>query len=204
MALSGYVNEHRDDLDPWRLTVLIGLALVPLGLVQLQPDLGTNMVLLVIVVGLLTIAGVKGRYLVILGLLGFTAIYAIVNLGVLKQYQLDRLTLPATTTATTDARRTTRTSRRRPSATVGSPARACSTARRPGSAFVPEQHTDFIFTVVGEELGFVGGATLLALFAIVVWRTWRTARLSPATSSARSSASACSRCSRSRSSRTSA
>ena len=43
--------------------------------------------------------------------------------------------------------------------------------------FVPEQHTDFIFTAVGEELGFVGAATLLALFAVVVWRTWRTARL---------------------------
>ena len=43
---------------------------------------------------------------------------------------------------------------------------------------MPEQHTDFIFTVVGEELGFVGGITLLALFAIVVWRTWRTATLS--------------------------
>jgi rod shape determining protein RodA len=43
---------------------------------------------------------------------------------------------------------------------------------------VPEQHTDFIFTVVGEELGFLGGATLLALFGIIVWRTWRTAQLS--------------------------
>ena len=42
---------------------------------------------------------------------------------------------------------------------------------------MPEQHTDFIFTAVGEELGFVGAATLLGLFAIVMWRTWRTARL---------------------------
>jgi rod shape determining protein RodA len=42
---------------------------------------------------------------------------------------------------------------------------------------VPEQHTDFIFTSVAEELGFVGAAVLLALFAIVMWRTWRTARL---------------------------
>jgi rod shape determining protein RodA len=42
---------------------------------------------------------------------------------------------------------------------------------------VPEQHTDFIFTAVGEELGFVGGATLLALFSIIAWRIWRTAQL---------------------------
>jgi rod shape determining protein RodA len=43
---------------------------------------------------------------------------------------------------------------------------------------VPEQQTDFIFTSVGEELGFLGAVVLLALFAIVMWRTWRTARLS--------------------------
>ena len=45
-------------------------------------------------------------------------------------------------------------------------------------SYVPAQHTDFIFTVVGEELGFIGGALLLALFALLVWRTWRTALLS--------------------------
>jgi rod shape determining protein RodA len=41
--------------------------------------------------------------------------------------------------------------------------------------FVPEQHTDFIFTVVGEELGFAGGAVLLALFAMLLWRALRIA-----------------------------
>jgi rod shape determining protein RodA len=44
-------------------------------------------------------------------------------------------------------------------------------------AYVPEQNTDFIFTVVGEELGLVGSALVLALFAAVVWRTWRSAAL---------------------------
>jgi rod shape determining protein RodA len=43
---------------------------------------------------------------------------------------------------------------------------------------VPEQHTDFVFTVVGEEFGFVGAALLLTLFALLVWRTWRAAALS--------------------------
>jgi len=44
-------------------------------------------------------------------------------------------------------------------------------------SYVPEQETDFIFTVVGEELGFLGAATLLLMYAIVVWRTWRSAQL---------------------------
>jgi rod shape determining protein RodA len=44
-------------------------------------------------------------------------------------------------------------------------------------AYVPEQHTDFVFTVVGEELGLLGGATVLALFALLAWRIWRAAWL---------------------------
>ena len=50
--------------------------------------------------------------------------------------------------------------------------------RQTNLAYVPEQHTDFIFTVVGEELGFLGGATLIGLYGLLVWRVWRTARLS--------------------------
>jgi rod shape determining protein RodA len=43
--------------------------------------------------------------------------------------------------------------------------------------FVPEQHTDFIFTAVGEELGFVGAATVLGLLALMCVRIWRTAQI---------------------------
>ena len=44
--------------------------------------------------------------------------------------------------------------------------------------FVPEQHTDFIFTVVGEELGFIGGVVVLLLFGVVLWRAYRIALVS--------------------------
>jgi rod shape determining protein RodA len=175
VALCGYVNEHRNELDPWRLTVLIGLALIPLGLVQLQPDLGTNMVLLVIVVGLLAIAGVRGRYLLILGLLGLTAIYVVFNIGVLKQYQLDRLNF-----INPDTKQGTAYNQDQSKTTIGSgglTGAGLFNGPQTRLGFVPEQHTDFIFTAVGEELGFVGGALLLALFGIVMWRTWRTAQI---------------------------
>jgi rod shape determining protein RodA len=176
VALCGYVNEHRNELDPWRLTVLIGLALIPLGLVQLQPDLGTNMVLLVIVVALLAIAGVKGRYLLILALLGLTAVYVVFNIGVIKQYQLDRLNFINPDTHKQGSAYNQDQSK----ATIGSGhwwGAGLFNGPQTRLGFVPEQHTDFIFTAVGEELGFVGGALLLALFAIVMWRTWRTAQI---------------------------
>ena len=56
------------------------------------------------------------------------------------------------------------------------PARGCSTARRPTGKFVPEQQTDFVFTVAGEELGFVGAGLLILLLGVVLWRGLRIAR----------------------------
>ena len=177
VALAGYVNEHRgDDIDPWRLTVIIGLALVPLGLVALQPDLGTNMVLLVIVVGLLAVAGVRGRYLLILTLLGITMVYAVINVGILKQYQLDRLGIGSGANNTSGAGYNQNQS----VTTIGSgglSGAGITNGPQTRLGYVPEQQTDFIFTAVGEETGFVGGSLLLSLFAIVLWRIWRTARL---------------------------
>jgi rod shape determining protein RodA len=175
VALCGYVNEHRNELDPWRLTVLIGLALIPLGLVQLQPDLGTNMVLAVIVVALLAIAGVQRRYLLVLVLLGLTGVYVVFNIGVLKQYQLDRLNF-----ISPDTRQASAYNQNQSKTTIGSgglTGAGLFNGPQTRLGFVPEQHTDFIFTAVGEELGFVGGSLLLALFAIVMWRTWRTAQI---------------------------
>ena len=93
VALAGYCNQYRGELDAWRLTMIIVLASVPIGLVLLQPDLGTVMVLAVIVVAMLAMAGVSGKQLVVLGLLAITGVYAVVGLGLLKQYQIDRLTV---------------------------------------------------------------------------------------------------------------
>ncbi len=91
--LAGYCNHYRGEIDAWRLTVIIGLVSVPIGLVLLQPDLGTVMVLAVIIVAILAVAGVSGKQLIVLGLLAITGVYAVVGLGLLKQYQIDRLTV---------------------------------------------------------------------------------------------------------------
>jgi rod shape determining protein RodA len=178
VALCGYVNEHRGDIDPWRITVILGLALIPLGLVQLQPDLGTNLVFAAIVLGLLAVAGVKGRYLIVIALLAATGIYAIVSLGVLKQYQIDRLTSVINPDTETQTSAYNQDQSKKTIGSGGLFGAGLFQGKQTGLGYVPEQHTDFIFTAVGEELGFVGAAALLALFAIVMWRTWRTARLS--------------------------
>ena len=178
VALAGYCNQYRGELDAWRLTMIIALACVPIGLVLLQPDLGTVMVLAVIIVALLAVAGVTGKQMIILGLLAITGVYAVVGLGLMKQYQIDRLTVFIDPESGTS--QGTAYNQEQSKQTIAN-GRITVEGLEQGSqtqgGFVPEQHTDFIFTSVAEELGFVGSAVLLALFAIVMWRTWRTARL---------------------------
>jgi rod shape determining protein RodA len=178
VALAGYVNEYRHDIDPWRLVVIVGLSLVPIALVQLQGDLGTNIVLIFAVIGLLAVAGVPGRWLAILTGLGLTLIFAVISLGILQQYQVDRLT----TVFSSGGKNQTATSynQNQSVATIstgGFNGLGLFNGPQTKLGFVPEQQTDFIFTAVGEELGFVGGTLLLALFGLVIWRTWRTARI---------------------------
>src|SRR5262249_13349945 len=92
VALAGYANAHRGEMDPWRLTVTIGLSIVPIGLVMLQPDFGTAIVLGLIVITLLAVAGASVKHLLVLALLAVSFVVAVVNVGVLRQYQIDRLT----------------------------------------------------------------------------------------------------------------
>jgi len=178
VALAAFCHQYRGEIDAWRLSQVVALAAVPIGLVLLQPDLGTVMVFALIIVALLAMAGATGKQLIVLALLAITGVYAIVNLGVLKQYQLERLTTFVDPESG---------SKQGSAYNQAQSEQAIAHGRITGQGFVngsqtqgnfvPEQHTDFIFTAVGEELGFGGGALLLALFAIVMWRTWRTARL---------------------------
>jgi rod shape determining protein RodA len=181
LMLAAYCYLHRNDFGFGRVVVAVFICGLPLALVMLQPDLGTALVLGAISFAMLTIGGVKGRYLAVLALIVITGAIGAVNLGVLKEYQVDRLT--SFLDQDGDARDTRGTTFNLDQSKIaiangGLTGEGLGEGTQTNGRFVPEQHTDFIFTAVGEELGFVGAATLLALFAVVVWRTWRTARLS--------------------------
>ena len=153
---------------------------MPIGLVLLQPDLGTVLVLAVIIVAILAVGGRQRRQLLVLALLAATGVYAVVDLGFLKQYQLDRLTSFLDPESGADAQGTAYNQEQSKQAIANGRfgGEGLGEGSQTQGGFVPEQHTDFIFTAVGEELGFLGAVVLLGLFAIVMWRTWRTARLS--------------------------
>jgi rod shape determining protein RodA len=183
LALAAYCAQHRGRLDAWRLGVACGIAGLPIVLVLLQPDLGTALVLGVTTLAILLVAGIRAQHLAILLLVGLTLVGTAIATGKLEQYQVDRLTgfISASDTDLTSPSRELYNLNQSKIAIArgGVRGRGLFNGTQTQLGFVPEQHTDFIFTAVGEELGFAGGALVLGLLALVVYRIWRAALYAP-------------------------
>ncbi|MDQ3978335.1 MAG: rod shape-determining protein RodA [Actinomycetota bacterium] len=177
VVLAAYLAMHRGNLDTPQIVTVLGLAAAPMLLIYLQPDLGSAMVFVAVLMGLLLVAGAKPRHIAALTALGVLGIVTVFQLGILKEYQLDRLA--AFLDPAGDTQRSAYNLRQSQIAIAagGLTGKGVFQGTQTNLSFVPEQHTDFIFTAVGEELGFLGAATLLALFGLVMWRTWRAAAL---------------------------
>ena len=166
------------DVDLRRLGVLLALGGVPLALIMVQPDPGTALVLVAITMGVLLVAGVRAKHIAALTLFGLVALIGVLNSSVLEDYQRDRLTVFINPNAGLKAEAYNLNQSKIAIGSGGVLGKGIFEGTQTQLNIVPEQHTDFIFTAVGEELGFVGAATLLLLFAILCWRVWRIAQLS--------------------------
>jgi len=177
LALGAYCAGYRGELDTRGLFVALGLAALPMGLIFLQPDLGTAMVFVAILMGVLLVAGARPRHIAALTLIGIAGVVLIAELGMLKEYQAERLA--SFLDPEVDTQRSSYNLRQSQIAIAagGIGGRGLFEGTQTNLSFVPEQHTDFIFTAVGEELGFLGGASLIGFFGVIVWRTWRVAVL---------------------------
>jgi rod shape determining protein RodA len=150
--------------------LMLAVAGLPALLILLQPDLGTMLVLTATVFGVLAVAGVARRWLFLLLAGGIAAAAGVVVAGVLKPYQVDRFM--AFTNPDLDPRGAgyNTTQARIAIGNGGLFGQGLFHGSQTRSGFVPEQHTDFVFTVAGEELGLVGAGVLIALFAVILWR----------------------------------
>jgi rod shape determining protein RodA len=166
------------ELNAKRLLLALLLAGVPMGLILLQPDVGTALVFGAITLGMLLVGGTRPRHFVALLLVGVIGLVAVYNLGVLDEYQKRRVTAFLDQEGAPDQWRYNLDQAKIAIASGGVFGRGPFKGTQTNLDYVPEQQTDFIFTVVGEELGFVGAATLFALFGIMAWRVWRIAQLS--------------------------
>jgi rod shape determining protein RodA len=178
LALAGACARRRGGLQGRDLVVTLGLAAVPTGLVLLQPDLGSALVFTVVAMAMLLVAGARASHLAGLVALAVVVAIGVLQLDLLEGYQRDRLTAFASEGSSDrqgvgfqlDQSMTT-------VAAGGLVGTGLFQGTQTRLGFVPEQQTDFIFTVVGEELGFVGSVAVLALYAVVAWRVWRTGLL---------------------------
>ncbi|RMI45226.1 rod shape-determining protein RodA [Streptomyces triticirhizae] len=162
---------------PSRRAVLQALALAtaPLCVVVID-DMGMAMVLSVIVLGILLASGAPLKWSIGLMLAGVVGAALVWALGVLDDYQLDRFAAfadpsrdPAGVGYNTNQARIA----------IGSgqlDGKGLFQGTQTTGQFVPEQHTDFIFTVAGEELGFLGAGGIIVLIGVVLWRALRIAR----------------------------
>ncbi|MFG1698690.1 rod shape-determining protein RodA [Nonomuraea sp. NPDC049309] len=153
-----------------RVPLALAAAGLPLGLIMLQPDLGTAMIMVVTTGGMLVVAGVRWRWLALLAGAGAGAAVAAWFLGLLRPHQVQRLLTFADPMADPQG---AGYNAAQALVTVGSGGlfgRGLFQGDQTGGRFVPEQHTDFIFTVAGEELGFAGAALLLVLLWLVLHR----------------------------------
>src|SRR6266536_1149306 len=151
-----------------------------LGPFQLQqPDFGTMMVFVAILFGILLTSGVRFRWLLVLVLIGSIGVVGMFKMNVLKEYQKERLTAFVNPSADAGGRGFTYNYRQSLIAigSGGLTGKGYLRGTQTNLQYVPEQRTDFIFTVVGEELGFLGSALLLALLGLLVWRGLRIAAM---------------------------
>jgi rod shape determining protein RodA len=163
---------------PRHLDVVIALvaAAVTIGLVMAQPDLGTALVLGVITVSALIISGVRKRWVALLALVAGTGVFCVFAFQMLEPYQVARFT--AFLDPGVDPRGVGYNSTQSLIA-IGSGqlfGKGLFEGGQTTGRFVPEQHTDFIFTVAGEEFGYVGSLAIVLLLGVVLLRGLKIAR----------------------------
>ena len=155
-------------------TILAGLFIF---WVLIQPDIGTSMILAWILVALLVVSGAKVRHLAVLALVAALGIFGAFQLGIVKEYQVQRVTSFLDPSADPLRAGYNRQQAEIAIGAGGLVGRGYLRGTQTNLDFVPDQHTDFIFTAVGEELGFLGGSLLLLLYAVLIWRAFRIALL---------------------------
>lgn len=173
LGLAMLFNETEGVPGLGRTGVAVLLAVIPLGLVFAQPDLGTSMVYLWLTGIVLLVSGVRVRYLLLLAATGAATFFVGLRTELIRDYQLQRLTVFLGADAPDADFAGALFQTRQSMIAIGSGGtygRGLFEGTQTALAYVPDNHTDFIFTVVGEELGFIGAATVLGLFAVLLWR----------------------------------
>lgn len=176
IMLATFIADRRMELSSFKdFGKALGIALVPMFFIFLEPDLGMTLSLFIIAVGMLLVGGATLRQMAILGAGSLVAVVAGLQFHLLKSYQLSRLLVflkPDMDPLESGYNLLQSKIAIGSGQLVG---KGLFQGTQTNLKFIPEHHTDFIFSVIGEELGFIGGIVLLALFAVLLWRAFKIA-----------------------------
>jgi len=177
IAIATSCTRRPEGLEFRDLVRLVLMSALPILLVIKQPDLGTAIVMTVILMVMLAVAGMPGRYLVLLIVGAVVLVVFAINVGLLQHYQIERLTSFISPNGASQSATYNVDQAKDAIAHGGVFGRGLFHGALTNLAYVPEQQTDFIFSAVGEQVGLVGAGVLLAIYGVVAWRILRTAQL---------------------------
>jgi rod shape determining protein RodA len=180
LALAGFLAERSRRIGATRtVATTVGLALVPICLVFLQPDLGTALVYAAALLAVLFVAGVRWLHLAALCVLAALAVMAVLwflpsaGVQVLKPYQVHRITGFTNPSSDPSGATYNITQSKTAIGAGGTTGRGVSGASQTRLDYLPEHATDFVFASFAEQRGFLGVSILLLLYLLVVWRGLR-------------------------------
>lgn len=165
-----------DGISKKRLALTLFAVALPVVAILAQPDLGTILVYGAITAGMVVAAGIQGRYLFVIFLILLTGVIAVFESETLEDYQVSRLLVFVNDDESTAASYNLEQAQ----IAIGNGGITGSglfKGTQNNSDLVPEQQTDFIFTVIAEETGFLGSIFVLALIGLLLFRIWRIGRL---------------------------
>jgi rod shape determining protein RodA len=176
VVLAHYAARCGGRMSLRQLVAALILTALPMLLVLGEPDAGTAVVFLIITMGVLLVAGAQARHIAVATAVGLGGLGFLLNSGLVQEYQRQRIASivnpggdPGDTYNLEQAQIAI--------GNGGLMGQGYGQGSQTRSGLVPAQETDFIFTVIGEEFGFLGGVVIIGLLAILLWRIWRSARV---------------------------
>jgi rod shape determining protein RodA len=173
LAIATFCARRPEGLSMKDVMRLLVMSAVPLALIVKQPDLGTAVIIVLTVGAMLVIAGVPPRFMTLLAVAGSAGFVAAVYLDLLHKYQVDRFVSFLNQNSTNPALTQLIYEVNNAKSAIGSGGvhgAGLFHGLQTNLGYVPEQRTDFIFTAIGEQLGFVGSLIIVALLAFVAFR----------------------------------
>jgi len=179
LAVATYCHRRPDGLTMYDVVRILVMAGTPLAMIVLQPDLGTAIIIVLVVSAMMVIAGVPPRFMSFLAVVGSIGVAGSLYFDLLHKYQVDRFVsfLNQNSTSPTMAPLIYEVSNAKSAIGSGGLTGAgLFQGLQTVLGYVPEQRTDFIFTAIGEQLGFIGSVLIVLLLAFVAWRMFMIGR----------------------------